>query len=1046
MTISFRPVPPLLFVSGLCALVYQTVWMRELRLVFGASTLAGAAVLAIFMGGLGWGAVILGRRSDAHPHPLAFYGALESGIAVTAGVTPFLIDGVRALYIASGGSVTLGASGATLLRLVLAALVLAAPTFLMGGSLSAAARAVTAADDAGRRRVALLYAANTTGAVAGVLIAGFVMLERYGNRRTLWAAAALNAVVAAIAWWLGRRVVPPRGVESKSPVKKPRRRKGGDPSTVLGMTPGTTPPRNAVLAAAAISGVVFLLMELVWYRVLSPILGGTTFMFALVLAVALAGIGIGGAVYARLRTGSASAGALAVTLALQALVLSAPYALGDRVALLANALRDVSAFGAHVAGWALVTAIVVLPASIVAGVQFPLLIALLGSGPDDVGRDVGHAYAWNTAGAIAGSLLGGFMLIPTLGAMGCWRLCIGALVVLAAVFAWRARQTWQVAGAALAGSAAILAIFGAGPTAVWRHSGIGAGRAPETASTNDSRAWKHAVRRTLLAEAEGRESSIALMNDDDLGLFVNGKSDGSARRDAGTQVMAGMIAALLHPHPRSAMVVGLGTGTTAGWLASVGSMERVDVVELEPAVIELAAAYAAVNRNALSHPRVHVEVNDARETLLVSRARYDVIFSEPSNPYRAGVASLYTREFYEAVRARLARGGLFAQWLQTYSIDARTARTIYATMAEVFPHIQTWTTNPGDVVLIASAEPITIDVSAMRARLERGPFRDAAHVAWRVESAEGVLAHFIAAENVARAFADQAPELNTDDRSVVEFGFARMLGRDSFGTTDIVAAAARIGGGRPHSLRGAVDWSLVTANRASIAYLPSSETRNAFARIYSAGEFGNAAASWDQERWLPASSRQLATLAHSLAVAGDERAMAMAERLREWQPTEADAIAGVLRARQQRFGEAAPLIVRALERYRDDPWPLSGVMESALSIAPDLAADPAYAEAVLDALSRPYAAYQLEEVRRLAYVAAAWRSGRCGVRTLGALTAMEPNALWVKPILEMRALCYRTAALTDLAERARRELEEFEGAEPRVTSSSAPSARASPPP
>lgn len=185
MTISFRAVPPLLFVSGLCALVYQTVWMRELRLVFGASTLAGAAVLAIFMGGLGWGAAILGRRSDAHPHPLAFYGALESGIAVTAAVTPFLIDGVRALYIASGGSVTLGASGATLLRLVLAALVLAAPTFLMGGTLSAAARAVTAADDAGRRRVALLYAANTAGAVAGVLIAGFLMLERYGNRRTL---------------------------------------------------------------------------------------------------------------------------------------------------------------------------------------------------------------------------------------------------------------------------------------------------------------------------------------------------------------------------------------------------------------------------------------------------------------------------------------------------------------------------------------------------------------------------------------------------------------------------------------------------------------------------------------------------------------------------------------------------------------------------------------------------------------------------------------------------------------------------------------------
>jgi spermidine synthase len=999
--------------------------MRELRLVFGASTLASAAVLAIFMAGLGSGAAILGRRSDAHPRPLRFYGVLECGIAISAALTPFLVDGVRALYIASGGSLTLGASGATLLRLACAALVLAAPTFLMGGTLSAAARA------AGRRNVALLYAANTAGATIGVLLAGFVMLERYGNRTTLWIAALANLAVGVLAF----------GAPASAPAEQGASRSQGRRDAA----------RSAAGTAAFLSGLVFLLMELVWYRILSPILGGTTFMFSLVLAVALAGIGIGGAIHARVPR--ASPGALAITLAVQALVLAIPYALGDRIALLAHALRDVSAFGTHVAGWALVTAIVVLPASIVAGIQFPMLIALLGSGDAGVGRDVGHAYAWNTAGAIAGSLLGGFVLIPRLGAMGCWRLCVGALVALAAIFAWRAQRTRQVAFATLAGAMALLAIFTAGPTAVWRHSGIGAGRVPQMSNANDSRAWMHAVRRTMLAEAEGRESSIALVNNDDLGLVVNGKSDGSARRDAGTQVMAGMIAALLHPEPKSAMVVGLGTGTTAGWLAEVPTMQRVDVVELEPAVVQLAAAYAAVNRNALEHPRVHVQINDARETLLVSRAKYDVIFSEPSNPYRAGVASLYTSEFYEAVRERLARGGLFAQWLQTYSIDERTAQTIYATISRVFPHVQTWTTNPGDVVLIASTDPITIDVNAMRARLARGAFRDAAHVAWRVETAEGVLAHFIAAEDVARAFAREARERNTDDRSVIEFGFARTVGRDHFGTTDILEAASRAKQDRPQQLRGSVDWKLVAANRASIAYLPSHDPRNTFARIYAAGEFGNAAASWDETQWTPTTSRQLATLAHALAMRGDERALAMSEQLRAVQPAEADAIAGILRLRQQRADEAAPLIVRALERYRDDPWPLSGVMESALSVAPELASD----AKILDALAKPYAAYQLEEVRRLAYVAAAWQSDRCGARTLGALSAMEPHALWVKPVLEMRALCYRNAALTELAENARRDLADYEAAKeipryarddtrPRVTSSSAQSARASPRP
>ncbi|HEX8409804.1 MAG TPA: fused MFS/spermidine synthase [Thermoanaerobaculia bacterium] len=997
----------LLFVSGLCALVYQTVWMRELRLVFGASTLAGAAVLAIFMGGLGAGAAILGRRSDTHPRPLRFYGLLECGIATAAALTPFLIDAVRALYIASGGSVTLGPAGATLLRLLFAALVLAVPTFLMGGTLSAAARAVTTEDDTSRHRVAWLYAVNTCGAVTGVLLAGFVLLERFGNRQTLWLAAALNLVVGLLGvWW------------------RPSHRSGVRAPNTRASAPLLN--RRPILVAAMITGLVFLLMELVWYRMLSPILGGTTFMFALVLAMALAGIGIGGALYSRWR--DVSAGALAAVLAAEALAIALPYALGDRIALLAHSLRDGSDFSVHVAGWALVTAIVVLPASIVAGVQFPLLIALLGRGGEDVGRDVGHAYAWNTAGAIGGSLLGGFVLIPRLGATGCWRLCVAMLVILAASFALRARRTAQIACSTLIGGAAVVAIFTSGPTALWRHSGIGAGRAPIAATTNDARAWAQSVRRTLLAEAEGRESSIALVNNDDLGLVVNGKSDGSARRDAGTQVMAGMIAALLHPEPRTSMVVGLGTGTTAGWLAAVPSMQRVDVVELEPAVLEMARAYAGVNRDAMSSPRVHVTLNDARETLLVSKARYDVIFSEPSNPYRAGVASLYTREFYEAVRARLADGGIFAQWVQTYSIDAATAHTIYATMAAVFPHVQTWTTNPGDVVLVASAKPIDMNADALRARLAREPFRGAAHVAWRAETLEGVLSHFIADERVANAFAKDARELNTDDRSVIEFGFARTLGRDSFGTNDIIAAAERLRGERPR-MQGAVDWELVAANRAALSYLASNDERSIFARTYAAGEFGTAAAAWRDRQWTPATSRQLASLAHVLAVTGDEHALTLAEELRAWQPAEADAIVGLLRMRQGRVDDAAPAILRALTRYREDPWPLSGLMESVVSIAPELVDHPTHAEAILDALSRPYSAYQLEEVRRLAYVAATWRSGRCSPRNLGALNAMEPHAVWMKPILEMRVLCYENAALTQLALRAKQDLKEFQEGE-----------------
>jgi spermidine synthase len=490
--------------------------------------------------------------------------------------------------------------------------------------------------------------------------------------------------------------------------------------------------------------------------------------------------------------------------------------------------------------------------------------------------------------------------------------------------------------------------------------------------------------------------------------------------------MAGVIGALLHPNPRSAMIVGLGTGTTAGWLAGVASMQRVDVVELESAVVRLTREYASVNRGALDNPRVHVTVGDARETLLVSRKQYDIIFSEPSNPYRAGVASLYTREFYQAAGERLAPGGIFAQWVQTYSIDAQTARTIYATVASVFPHVQTWTTNPGDVVLIASREPIAMDVDTIRRRIGQEPFRTATHVAWRVETAEGVLAHFVAAENVAAAFARGARELNTDDRPVIEFAFARSLGRDSFGTADIAAAAERLHGGRPRRIHGAVDWDAVAANRATIAYLPSTDARNEFARMYAAAEFGHAARAWDAQRWNPVSSRQLAMVAHVLAVVGDERALAAAAELRPWEPAEADAIMGILRFRQQRTSEAVEPIARALTRYRGDPWPLRPVMESALAAAAEIAADPRYAPVMLDALSRPYAARQLEEVRRLAYVAAAWRSSECSSRTVEALARLEPHVPWVREILQMRVRCYMSP---ELATRASRELAEYQQSE-----------------
>ncbi|HEX8954149.1 MAG TPA: spermidine synthase, partial [Polyangia bacterium] len=385
----------LLFGSGLCALVYQVAWLRELRLVFGASTAASAAVLGIFMGGLGAGGLVFGKRAAAAARPLALYARLEAGIAIASALTPLFVVVARWLYAAVGGTPALGLGGGTVARLVLAAVVLGVPTLLMGGTLPAAAQAVTRAGDVGRRDLAILYGANTLGAVAGATLSTFVLLEALGTRRMLLAACVLNLVVAAIAVLLASRMAD-RAAEAADEA----------PAVADAPVAPAVSPRFT-LAAAALVGFVFLLMELVWYRMLAPLLGGSSYTFGLILAVALAGIGGGGVAYALFGgRRAATLTGFALTCALEAAALAVPFALGDRLAVWSATLRPLGSVGFYgfVAGWTAITTIVVFPAAFVSGVQFPLLIALYGHGRADVGRQVGNAYAWNTAGAIAGSL------------------------------------------------------------------------------------------------------------------------------------------------------------------------------------------------------------------------------------------------------------------------------------------------------------------------------------------------------------------------------------------------------------------------------------------------------------------------------------------------------------------------------------------------------------------------------------------------------------------------------------------------------------------
>ncbi|PYQ51662.1 MAG: spermidine synthase, partial [Acidobacteria bacterium] len=701
-----------------------------------------------------------------------------------------------------------------------------------------------------------------------------------------------------------------------------------------------------------------------------------------------------------------------------------------------NLLRSlgVTGFGGFLMSWTYVTLLVVFPAAFIAGIQFPVLISLLGRGEEEVGRQVGLAYAWNTAGAIAGSLAGGFGLLPLLTAPGAWRVSIILLALLGISAAALSRRVSPAIIALLA----IGATLALGPTALWRHSGIGAGRAETPDSINGTREWVYNSRRELIWDVDGRESSVALLDSNDYAFIVNGKADGSARGDAGTQVMAGLVGAILHPNPQRALVIGLGTGSTAGWLGAISTMQRVDVVELEPAVIGVARACSAVNHDVLHNPRVHIRIADAREVLLVARDRYDIIFSEPSNPYRAGIASLFTEEFYRASAARLNPNGIFLQWLQAYDVDTETIRTVFATIVPVFGHVETWTTDTGDLLLVATKDPIAYNLNFLRAKVAAEPFRSAMTHAWRVESAEGFLAHFVARDSLARTLAAQQPERNTDDRTLIEFGFARGLGTGRFNLDEIVAAARARNEDRPALMLGAPDWNAWASNRATIHHingLPKGSTAIDQARHRAAVEYENAnlsrvLAEWRAHSWPPVNTGELIMVAESLADGDSGAAEAYAEQLRPWQPTDADAVLARLQFRLGKIDQAAASLERVFVRSRTDPWATPGAVSRSLDLSLLIAKNHLYASRMFHALEKPFAAGQWNDTRKFFRALIANQMEGCGPHTVAALRDLEPWPPWRRDLLTLRRDCYGSSMLTNLSRRAQRDLNDFIAAEP----------------
>jgi spermidine synthase len=784
----------LFFLSGATGLVYQLLWVRMLYQTFGSTIQSVATVVAAFLGGLGLGAWLLGRRADRHPRPAALYGWLEIGIGLFGVLSPALLAAVHWIYLGIAGGLGVSGGPSVALRFGLAALVLLIPTTLMGGTLPVLARAFM-----GERREVLqpvvgrLYGLNTLGAVVGTALAGFVLIEHVGITRSLGGAAAVNLAVGGAALAIARPLAP---TPTAPPAGNPGRR---DALTLAALV---------LLGATAFAA---LLEEIAWTRVLVMIVGGSTYAFTLILAVFLLGIGIGSAVVARrvgprvetaaraaLAQGIAAAGAAVLFLFFTALpvyiiaVFQVPFfGAGHRLALMGLAVGGV-----------------VLVPAIGMGMTFPLLTDLVARTDAARSGDVGRAYGINTIGSIAGSVLTGFVLVTTLGTdvtlrlglviSGAAALTLAALAARVAVGEPDLRARVRRRGNAAGGLAAVglVAAFAA-PSWSTRLIDLGPtiyARSPMSATALDAFLVHRGVRQ--MDFREGRNATVSVWESEaGRSLKVNGKADASDHGDMSTQVMLGLAPALARPEARSAFVIGHGSGVTAGVLAAVPGMERVRIVELEPAVLAMDRFFTHVNDSVLSRPTVRAIVDDARSALQLTRERFDVIVSEPSNPWVAGVATLYTPEFFRVVRSRLADGGVFGQWIQLYQLPLPVMAGIVRSVRAVFPHVQLWFGSPHDVMVLASAVPFRDD-PAWRARLV-GPGGAVATMArdWLgVEHPDDVRGRFLFADSGTALLVARAALHHTDDRPTLEYVAARRF-LDGEGTTGVLDSLIALGAG-----------------------------------------------------------------------------------------------------------------------------------------------------------------------------------------------------------------------------------------------------------
>ncbi|MEM7147858.1 MAG: fused MFS/spermidine synthase [Verrucomicrobiota bacterium] len=876
-TRAFAIVLTCFFLSGLAALLYQTVWMRYFSIAFGTSELAVVTVLVAYMGGLAIGAAAIRPLLPKLKHPVRTYALLELAIAASAALVPTALNLLRSLQISLLGNLPelpdAAGPGKALFYLAAGFLILTIPTAFMGATLPLLAKGVVHSSKQIGNRIGLLYGINTLGAIAGTLLAAFTLVPALGLQLTATTGIAVNIIAGLLGLAVANQMRLPLNSPSSSPSSpsspppsegnaKPEISQTKPPASNLRLT-------QLILPLMLLSGAASFAYEVLWTRLLSQIVGGSLEAFATMLAGFLAGIALGSLIASRLATSPRKA---AIGLAISQVGI----ALGSLLAFsLINHLPAWS-LQAILAGWntlhvnALASILTLLPATTCIGATFPFAVRILTPLPKHTAQVSARVYAWNTIGAILGAAGAGFVLLPALGFEGLTRLLITLNLALASLTLFTLTRRPALLIPAAAATAAFALLFQPKPPSELIRASLFAGRTLKE------------TRGDLTFYSVGRSATVAVV--ENLGqsfLRTNGLPEatiahsGSTGTDNTVARWLGLLPSLARPQAQSALVIGFGGGSLIEGIPP--SVSTIDVIELEEEVIAANHSLAPKRRyNPLNDPRLNITLNDARGALSLTNKKWDIIISQPSHPWTAGASHLYTREFFNEVRSHLTPQGVFLQWMGTDFVDEPLARSLVATALDVFPFVQIYQVD-SNIYVLSSPQKLHPPHSFLELANDQGSLLH--HTHWTgVHYIEDAAAALLMDTPQARAFAAEAPP-STDDQNLMATRSPRLINRST----------------RALSNQNSALWNPYDAYLQDETALLNTLAQDP--------RWNTGRLAWKQKEWQKTSDRHLA-LSQSLATSN---------------PPQALLVDATLLLMNEKFAEALPPFLRFLETHPEHP-------------------------------------------------------------------------------------------------------------------------------